>query len=274
MERIAIYGKGGVGKSVFATSMSAHYAMAGKKVLHVGCDPKHDSAMRLLDSQSEVRTILDVLGDNPHSEITNEILNLGRHGIHACEAGGPPAGLGCGGRGVARTIEYLDETDFLHSGGYDVVVFDVLGDVVCGGFAAPLRRGFAEKLVIVVSEEPMAVFAANNIARAVLAYERNGVVLAGLVVNLRGGNVDLAPLDGFAERIGTRVLGVIEREVLIMEAEQQQKTIVEYAPESNAARAMAEVADLVLDLRPENVKSPTPMEDNGLLEFLRGWGTR
>jgi len=272
MERIAIYGKGGVGKSVVATNLSVCYATSGKRVLHVGCDPKHDSAIRLLDGTSHVRTVLDVLKDDPHAEITNEILNIGRHGIHACEAGGPPAGLGCGGRGVARTIEYLDETQFLDSGNYEVVVFDVLGDVVCGGFAAPLRAGFAEKVVIVASEEPMAIFAANNIARAVVAYQRNGVVLAGLVANLRGQNVDVAPIERFAEHLGTRVLAVVERDPLIITAEQHQRTILEYAPDSNAARAMKDLGAALVDLRTKDVPPPTPMTDEALFDFLRTWG--
>jgi nitrogenase iron protein NifH len=274
MERIAVYGKGGVGKSVIATSLSAHYGMSGKSVLHVGCDPKHDSAIRLLDPGApEIRTVLDVLGSAPHAEATNEILSTGRHGIHVCEAGGPAPGLGCGGRGVARTIEYLDEAEFLSSGGYDVVVFDVLGDVVCGGFAAPLRAGFAQKLVIVVSEEPMAVFAANNIARAVLSYHRNGVVLAGLVVNLRSASSSWAHLERFASAIGTGILGVVPRETQIMDAEREQKTIVEFAPDAEVSRSLTSIADRLERMSTKDVPLPTPMQDGELFEFMRSWDT-
>lgn len=273
MERIAIYGKGGVGKSVVATSLSAHFGMSGKRVLHVGCDPKHDSAIRLLPPNSgEVRTILDVLGNDPHAEATNEILNIGRHGIHACEAGGPPAGLGCGGRGVARTIEYLDEVEFIDSGNYDVVIFDVLGDVVCGGFAAPLRSGFAQKVAIVVSEEPMAIFAANNIARAVVSYSRNGVVLAGLIVNLRTKGVDYSHIEHFAKQIGTSILGVVQRDERIMEAERQQLTIIESAPDSESAVGLKELATTLQGIVVEDTPLPTPMEDAVLFEFMRTWG--
>jgi nitrogenase iron protein NifH len=273
MERIAIYGKGGVGKSVVATNLSVHFAMSGKRVLHVGCDPKHDSAIRLLDGTHTVRTVLDVLRDDPHAELTSEIINVGRHGIHACESGGPSPGLGCGGRGVARTIEYLDDTQFLDSGNYEVVIFDVLGDVVCGGFAAPLRAGFAEKVVIVASEEPMAIFAANNIARAVLTYQHNGVVLAGLVANLRGENADVTPIEQFAARLGTRVLAVVERDPLIITAERNQRTILEYAPESPAARAMSQLGCALTEVRAADVPPPVPMPDDGLFEFMRTWGT-
>ncbi len=271
MEKIAVYGKGGIGKSVVATNLSAFYGRAGKRVLHVGCDPKHDSAVRLLEKRQPVRTILEVLGSRPDAERTKEIINIGRHGIHACEAGGPPAGLGCGGRGVARTIEYLDEWGFLSSGDYDIALFDVLGDVVCGGFAAPLRDGFAEKVVIVVSEEPMAMFAANNISRAVDHYKRNGVVLAGLVVNLRGSNVNLGPLERFAKRLNTRILTVIERDKRIMEAERAQLTLVETEPEANAAKALVHLAETLLALDRTTVPPPTPMSDDEFFELARKW---
>lgn len=273
MERIAIYGKGGIGKSVVATSLSVHYGMEGKRVLHVGCDPKHDSAIRLLDGTTRVRTILEVLGDSQDCDATSEIINVGRYGIHACESGGPPAGVGCGGRGVARTIEYLDDSEFIEDGDYGVVVFDVLGDVVCGGFAAPLRRGFAEKIVIVVSEEPMAVFAANNIARAVLSYQRNGVVLAGLVVNRRDNAADIAPVARFCEALGTRVLCELPRDPRIIEAERAQRTILEYAPDSPAAAALRGLGDTLGALDPSTLSPPRPMEDGALFDFIRCWDT-
>ena len=166
MERIAVYGKGGVGKSVVATALSVWYAQQGRAVLHVGCDPKQDSALRLTDG-ARLRSVLETLADHPQLTSVDSVLHEGRYGIRCCESGGPEPGVGCGGRGVARTLELLGELEVISGGQYDVVMFDVLGDVVCGGFAAPLRRGFAEKVVIVVSEEPMAMFAANNIARAI-----------------------------------------------------------------------------------------------------------
>jgi nitrogenase iron protein NifH len=268
-ERIAVYGKGGIGKSVVATALSAVYAMAGKRVLHVGCDPKHDSAIRLLDGQPRIRTVLDVLGDDPEAAGTRDILNVGRHGIHCCESGGPPAGLGCGGRGVARTIEHLDEVGYLRRGEYDVAVFDVLGDVVCGGFAAPLRDGFARKVLIVLSEEPMALFAANNIARAVEVYRRNGVALAGLVVNRRSDDGDLAAVQGFGARLGTSILAVIHRDPRITEAEKRRLTIVEHAPDSDTAATLRALADRLIELQVSELPLPTPMSDEEFFEFIR-----
>jgi nitrogenase iron protein NifH len=269
MERIAVYGKGGVGKSVVATSLSVCLARSGRRVLHVGCDPKCDSAIRLTDPPTEIRTVLEVLGDDPNSVAAPELINRGRHGIACCEAGGPPAGLGCGGRGVARTIEFLDELQVLQSGEFDAAVFDVLGDVVCGGFAAPLRRNFAEKVLIVLCEEPMALFAANNIARAVGTYRRNGVVLAGLVANLRTSGVDMGPLEEFARRLGTSILATVQRDPRIIEAERQRQTVVEYAPESEAAATLAALTAAVVELEPAKASPPTPMSDDGFFEFLR-----
>lgn len=267
-ERIAVYGKGGIGKSVVATTLSAVYAMGGRRVLHIGCDPKHDSAVRLLDGQRSVRTILDILGDDPMAA-TADVLTRGRHGIDCCEAGGPPAGLGCGGRGVARTIEHIDELGLLRSGDYDVALFDVLGDVVCGGFAAPLRAGVAEKVVIVLSEEPMALYAANNIARAVEAYRRNGVALAGVVVNRRSNDADLGLVERFCTEIGTRVLTVLDRDPEVIAAERRGSTIFEHAPDSPTARALGGLAEQLLDVKASELPLPKPMADDAFFELIR-----
>jgi len=270
MDTIAVYGKGGIGKSVVATNLSVHYARAGYRVLHVGCDPKHDSAIRLLESPTNIRTVLEVLSDNPEEPPPEEILTRGRYGIACCEAGGPLPGVGCGGRGVARVIETLDEMQLLQSGRFDVAVFDVLGDVVCGGFAAPLREGFARKVVIVASEEPMALFAANNIARAVEIYQENGVRLAGLVVNhLRSNEAPLGPIEAFAERLRTTILAVIERDPRIMEGERAHRTLLEYAPDAPAARRFDALANALLALDPDSLPLPTPMTDDEFFEFIR-----
>ncbi len=271
MEKIAIYGKGGIGKSVVATALSATFAQAGAKVLHVGCDPKHDSAVRLMDGGAKIRTVLDVLGDEPTANSTAAVINQGRLGIHCCEAGGPRPGLGCGGRGVARTLEFLDEMEVLETGGYDTVVFDVLGDVVCGGFAAPLRQRFAEKILIVMSEEPMALYAANNISRAVQVYAQNGVVLAGLIANLRSAGASRDKLERFAARLNTRILAYVPRDELIQEAERKRKTVVEYAPESAPAQVFRKLAADVRAIQTAAVPLPTPMEDDDFYAFMEAW---
>jgi len=269
MQKIAVYGKGGIGKSVVATSLSASYALAGRRVLHMGCDPKADSAVRLVDGVAGIRTVLEVLGDDPTAVATNAILTPGRHGIHTLEAGGPPPGLGCGGRGVARAIEFLDEMGLMEGDAYDVAVFDVLGDVVCGGFAAPLRDRFADKVVIVVSEEPMAMFAANNIARAIHTYHRNGASLAGLVANLRSRDANVASIEAFARRLGTQVVAVIERDPRIQAAERRRLTIVEDCPDCPAARALTDLSLRLWDVDKAALPLPTPLSEDGFFEFIR-----
>ena len=267
VERIAISGKGGIGKSVVATGLSAHHGMAGRRVLHVGCDPKRDSCLRLI-GRTAARTAVDLVGMEPGAVAAASLLNEGRHGVLCIEAGGPDPGLGCGGRGVARAIELIEETELLESGELDVVVFDVLGDVVCGGFAAPLRKGFARKVVIVASEEPMALFAANNIAKAVVTYRSNGVVLAGLVANLRGGAVDL--VERFAAAIGSSVLAVIERDPKVLEAERQRTTVLDHAPDSPAARAISALAEALGRVDPDEVPPPSPLAEDGFFDLMRG----
>lgn len=271
-ERIAIYGKGGIGKSVVATSLSACLAMKGRRVLHIGCDPKSDSAVRLMDRSKKVSTVLEVLGDDASAVSTEHIVHEGRLGIHCCEAGGPPPGLGCGGRGVARTLEFIEDMEVIDSGNYDAVIFDVLGDVVCGGFAAPLRLGFAEKVFIVLSEEPMAMYAANNISRAVEIYQSNGVVLGGLIVNVRDNSaVDMEMLEAFAARLSTRIIGQIPRDPMVMYAERKRLTVVEHAPEAPASQAFGKLADDIVALNGADSRMPTPMEDDEFYKYLEEW---
>ncbi len=268
-QRIAIYGKGGIGKSVIATALSAHYAAAGGKVLHIGCDPKCDSAPRLLEGEGTMQTVLDVLTSNPNAASAHGVLAEGRHGIVCCESGGPEPGLGCGGRGVAKTLEFLDEMEVISEGGYDHVVFDVLGDVVCGGFAAPLRRGFARQVLIVLSEEPMALFAANNISKAVRTYQRNGVFLGGFIANLKSEGADRQMLEGFAEALNSRIVAFIPRDPEVQRAERRRLTVVESAPDSPAAAALARLAAEITATDPDDAPLPTPLSDEAFFSFIK-----
>lgn len=270
--KIAIYGKGGIGKSVVATALSVAFAKLGKKVLHIGCDPKSDSAVRLMEDGRRPRTVLDVLGDELSPGSADQVINRGRHDIDVCESGGPPAGLGCGGRGVARTLEFFDDVEVLSTGGYDLAVFDVLGDVVCGGFAAPLRKGFGDTVFIVCSEEPMAMYAANNIAQALLVYRRNGVVLGGIVANPKDASEkNREMLEDFAGRLSTRVVGWIPRDPAVLAAERRRSTVVEHDPEAPASVALFELARSALELDRESTPPPTPMEKDDFFDYLERW---
>lgn len=269
MDQIAIYGKGGIGKSAISTNLTAHYALRGARVLHVGCDPKVDSAFRLLADRRLV-TVVDQSGEGVEELPFSAIVNRGRLGIDCVEAGGPEPGTGCAGRGVARAIEVIGESGVLERGAYDVAVFDVLGDVVCGGFAAPLRLGFARKVVIVVSEQPMSLFAANNITRAVHRYASNGVALAGLVANSVTGTTDRGLLERFAEALGTRILAHVPRDPALPAAENRRFTVREEAPGSPAALAIAALAEELRTIDPAGLPLPRTLSEDDFFRFVQG----
>lgn len=260
MERLVIFGKGGIGKSTLATNVSAALALSGKRMLHVGCDPKHDSTVALLEGRM-IPAVVDSIGEleglTPADVVTPSPL-----GIDCVEAGGPGAGVGCGGRGISRMFEIFKAAGLLEPGRYDVALYDVLGDVVCGGFAAPLRKGIGEKVVIVASEELMALYAANNIARAVVHYSTNGIALAGIVFNLKDATVDRSVLERFAGLINAKVLGYIERDPLVREAEYRRKTVMEYAPVSAIAQSYRRLAEAILTVRVQDCALPTPLDEN------------
>ena len=266
MTNVVIFGKGGIGKSTIAANLSTVYALQGLKVLHVGCDPKHDSTLGLVDGgllETFMEKYTRLFGVRDRGELKrSDILVTGRLGIDCVEAGGPEPGVGCAGRGISLMLEALQDLGILKSGGYDAQVFDVLGDVVCGGFAAPLRQGFAEKIVIVVSEELMALYAANNIAKSVRTYSSNGVYLAGLVANLKDGQVERERLERFAAILGTRILAFVPRDPAVREAEfARDKTVVERSPKSPFAKSMKALASTITAVRREDCPIPTPMDD-------------
>jgi nitrogenase iron protein NifH len=182
-------------------------------------------------------------------------------GIDCVEAGGPAAGVGCGGRGITRMLEIFHEAGLLEPGRYDVALYDVLGDVVCGGFAAPLRRGIGNKVVIVTSEELMAMYAANNIARAVVHYANNGIALAGLVVNIKDVDADRAVVERFAAQLNTKILAWVTRDPLIREAEFNRTTVIEMAPESSISKVLRKLADDVIALDISATPLPTPFDE-------------
>jgi len=191
----------------------------------------------------------------------------GRFGVDIVEAGGPEPGVGCAGRGISLMLETFQARKLLENGRYEVVVFDILGDVVCGGFATPIRRGFGKKVFIVVSEELMSLYAANNIAKAVRSYRDGGVVLAGLVANVRDPEADPRPIARFAARIGTKVVASIPRDPAVREAEYRRRSVVEHAPRSPAAKALVRLSALALRLDPRRIPVPSPLEDRVFYEL-------
>jgi len=238
MESIVFFGKGGIGKSTIAANVSVLLAAKGRKVLHVGCDPKMDSTLALMGRR--IRPFNEQGGSAGEAALRRS-LHRSIKGIDCIEAGGPQAGVGCAGAGIGAMLDAIKDSGLIEKEGYDTVVFDVLGDVVCGGFAAPLRRGFASKAVLVVSEELLSLYAANNLISMVNNYARNGVFLAGLAVNAKDFNAVRMARE-FAKAANTRVLGIIPRDPAVTRAEKARKPVVALEPRSEAARSLARLA--------------------------------
>ena len=268
MDKIVFFGKGGIGKSTIASNISAVLASRGRRVLHVGCDPKRDSTIALA-IDGELRTFAERRGSAKSLPSKDEIMSRGKFGIDCIEAGGPEPGVGCAGYGISRMLEAFAQMRLMESGAYDVAVFDILGDVVCGGFAAPLREGFADKVFIVTSEELASLYAANNIARAVRNYAPNGVRLGGLIANLRDPDADRAALERFAGLIGTKILTFIPRDPAVREAEFARKTLLEHAPRAKITRQLQELSGAVLAAGGAKTALPTPLEDRVFAELSR-----
>lgn len=261
--RIVIYGKGGIGKSMIAANLSMVYARKGRKVLQVGCDPKHDSTLWLLRDRKEMRTVMERLTAQGGADLAaGDILMKGKEGVGCIECGGPAAGVGCAGRGITLMFDVLTKLGLMNS--YDMVIFDVLGDVVCGGFAAPLKLDFADKVFVAVSEEFASLYAANNIARAVAHYAYNGVYLAGLILNLRDNRADTGPVCAFARRLKAPLLAVVPRSGRIAKADFEKKTVVEKYPHSDEAGIFSSLAKKILKCRRDPRAQTVPLDEETL----------
>jgi nitrogenase iron protein NifH len=262
---LAFYGKGGVGKSTVVSNLTAAFAHQGKKILQIGCDPKRDSSRNLVKVFPPV-TIMDLLAAGKQDLEPHDVLMDGGTGIECIEVGGPKPGVGCAGRGLGRLFEELEQMEMFDRG-YDYVFYDVLGDVVCGGFAVPMRDGYAEEVYIVTSGEFMSLYAANNIARGILNYAEQGDIrMGGLIANVKDINYDKALIEKFAERIGTHVVHYLEWNRVVYEAERRRKTVLHYAPEHAYAQEWLNLATkLAAEARPH---IPKPMSDTELDVFL------
>jgi len=259
----AIYGKGGSGKSTIAAALSSCFADMGRRVLHVGCDPKADSS-RLLIRHGRIRSVMGAALATDLFDASS-VLVQGIKGITCVEAGGPEPGVGCAGRGITRTFELLEELGVsLQS--YDVVVYDVLGDVVCGGFATPMKAGYARHVAITASGSTMSLFAANNIMRAVLRFHRNGVRLAGLIGNYHTGETFRDRVPRFAAATGTCLLADIPFDPQVQKAEERRMTICDYRPRGSTARALRALAGGLLEIgsRPP----PKPLDEEAFEAFV------
>lgn len=237
---VVVYGKGGVGKSTMCAHLAVAFAQSGRKVLLLGCDPKADTSLRLLGGQRPP-TIVDMV-TGLEGRAFRDLVVRARPGLDVLETGGPPPGMGCGGRSVATLCQFLEE-HARELSGYDTLVFDVLGDLVCGGFVAPLRFGFGRDVYVVSSEESASLFAANNIVRVAAEPYHQGVSVGGIIFNLREPGARREVVEAFAARLGAPVAAVLPRDPLILDAEDEGRTVFDLAPRSEAAarfRALAE----------------------------------
>ena len=228
MLKIAVYGKGGIGKSTITSNLAAAFAVRGKRVIQIGCDPKADSTMNLLGGQL-LEPVMNYMRENDADpESFDEIAREGFGGVLCIETGGPTPGLGCAGRGIIATFNLLEDLRLFETWKPDVVLYDVLGDVVCGGFAAPIREGYAEKVLIVTSGEKMALYAANNINTAVKNFEDRGYArVAGIILNHRNVERETEKVQAFADEHGLRIVAEIPRSDDIIRFEDEGKTVIE-----------------------------------------------
>jgi len=231
MRKIAIYGKGGIGKSTTTQNTVAGLAEMGKKVMVVGCDPKADSTRLLLGGLSQ-NTVLDTLRDEGEEVALDEIVRAGFGKTLCVESGGPEPGVGCAGRGIITAINLLEQLGAYEEDKHlDYAFYDVLGDVVCGGFAMPIREGKAREIYIVVSGEMMAMYAANNICKGIVKYaDGGGVRLGGLICNSRKVDNEQSMIVELARQLGTQMIHFVPRDNMVQKAEINRKTVIEYEP--------------------------------------------
>ena len=246
MLKVAIYGKGGIGKSTVTSNLAAAFANMGKRVIQIGCDPKADSTINLLGGEP-LRPVMNFMReeDEEPDELA-QISKEGYGGVLCIETGGPTPGLGCAGRGIIATFQLLEDMDLFERYKPDVVLYDVLGDVVCGGFAAPIREGYASKVLIVTSGEKMALYAANNIFSAVKNFEdRSYARVFGVVLNHRNVENEKEKVQAFAEKVGVPIVGEVPRSDEIIHWEEQGKTVIEVDPTSEISKCFFNLAELL-----------------------------
>ncbi len=228
MLKLAVYGKGGIGKSTTTSNLAAAFAMLGKKVIQIGCDPKADSTINLLGG-SPVKPVMDYMREyDREPDQIEEIAKEGFGGVLCIETGGPTPGLGCAGRGIITTFSLLEDLELFETCRPDVVLYDVLGDVVCGGFAAPIREGYADGILIVTSGEKMALYAANNINTAVNNFEDRGYAsVRGIILNRRSVENEREKVEAFAKENNLEIIADIPRSQDIIYYEDRGMTVVQ-----------------------------------------------
>lgn len=271
VKQIAIYGKGGIGKSTTTSNISAALSKLGYKVMQFGCDPKSDSTNTLRNGEY-IPTVLDTLREKKAVK-ASEVIFEGFNGIYCVEAGGPAPGVGCAGRGIITAVQLFKQQNVFEDLDLDIVIYDVLGDVVCGGFAVPIREGIAEHVFTVSSADFMSVYASNNLFKGIQKYSNSGgALLGGVIANSINQPYSKEIIDDFAKRTNTQIMQYVPRSVTVTQSELQGKTTIEAAPDSKQAQIYIELAKRVAAHDISNI--PEPMSVSELREWASAWGNQ
>jgi len=269
LTQIAIYGKGGIGKSTTTSNLTAALSEMGYKVMQFGCDPKSDSTNTLRDGKY-IPTVLDTLREKT-SVKAYDVVFEGFNGIYCVEAGGPAPGVGCAGRGIITAVELFKQQKVFEELDLDYVIYDVLGDVVCGGFAVPIREGIAEHVFTVSSSDFMSIYASNNLFKGIHKYSNSGgALLGGVIANSINASYSKEIIDDFVKQTNTQVIEYVPRSVTVTQSELQGKTTIEAAPDSDQAKVYRSLAYKIANHTESKV--PAPLEISQLREWAARWG--
>jgi nitrogenase iron protein NifH len=268
IKQIAIYGKGGIGKSTTTSNLSAALSEMGLKVIQFGCDPKSDSTNTLRNGRY-IPTVLDTLRERISVNVRDVIFE-GFNGIYCVEAGGPQPGVGCARRGIITAVEFFRQQKVFQDLDLDVVIYDVLGDVVCGGFAVPIREGIAEHVFTVSSSDFMSIYASNNLFKGIRKYSNSGgALLGGVIANSMGSPFSREIVDDFVEKTSTSVVEYIPRSLTVTRSELQGKTTIEAEPDSAQAGVYRSLAQKIA--AHTESKAPNPLGISALREWAEKW---
>lgn len=271
IKQIAIYGKGGIGKSTTTSNLSAALSKAGYRVMQFGCDPKSDST-NTLRGGAYIPTVLDTLREKG-SVNAHDVIFEGFNGIYCVEAGGPAPGVGCAGRGIITAVELFKQQKIFDELKLDFVIYDVLGDVVCGGFAVPIREGIAQHVFTVSSSDFMSVYASNNLFKGIKKYSNNGgALLGGVIANSVNHGYSREIVDDFVAKTKTQVMQYVPRSITVTQSELKGKTVIEAAPESEQAEIYRQLAERIASH--EESKIPAPLELDELRQWAAEWSDK
>jgi nitrogenase iron protein NifH len=268
-KQIAIYGKGGIGKSTTTSNLSAALTKLGYTVMQFGCDPKNDST-NTLRKGVYIPTVLDTLREKGAVN-AREVIFEGYSGVYCVESGGPQPGVGCAGRGIFTAIELFKQQKVFEELDLDFVIYDVLGDVVCGGFAVPIREGIAQHVFTVSSSDFMSIYASNNLFKGITKYSNSGgALLGGVIANSINLPYAKEIIDDFVSKTKTKVVEYIPRSVTVTQCELQGKTTIEAAPDSAQAKIYLSLAQKIADHTQS--KTPSPLGVQELRDWADYWG--